>query len=552
MKPKLEAADAPPHDLAALVHRASSAAPDSTAFGTVDGQQLTYASLAALLVRTRDALNARGLGVSDRVVTVVPNGPLAAASFVALSSCVTTAPLNPGYRAEEFEFFLDDIAPRALVVPRGFDTPAQAVAAERGIPLVWLEPDESAPGAARSGNESALSFALCFDDAADALPAPASHTDQAGVDARSPRRKGFAGEADVALLLHTSGTTSRPKLVPLSHRNLTTSAANIARTLALGPTDVCMNIMPLFHIHGLVGAVLASLAGGAGVVCTPGFDAFRFLAWLDACRPTWYTAVPTMHHAIAARASRSGARNDEVLARHRLRFIRSSSASLPRTVLESLETTFGCPVVESYGMTEASHQMTSNPLPPAPRKVGSVGIAAGPEVAIADADGTPLPRAAVGVVGEVLVRGESITNGYLHQAEANAHAFVGGFFRTGDLGWLDEDGYLFLSGRIKELINRGGEKVSPAEVDRVLLEHPAVSQAVTFAVPHPKLGEDVAAAIVVRDGVGVSERAIKEFVSERLADFKVPRTLVFVESIPKGPTGKLQRTGLAKLLGLVT
>ena len=319
---------------------------------------------------------------------------------------------------------------------------------------------------------------------------------------------------------------------------------NIKTTLALTGEDVCLNIMPLFHIHGLIAATLASLRAGAQVSCSPGFNALKFFAWFDEVRPTWYTAVPTMHQAILARAER----NREVLGRSRLRFIRSSSASLPAPVMLELEKTFGVPVIESYGMTEAAHQMASNPLPPRPRKPGSVGIAAGPEVAILDGDGEVL---GVGEVGEVSIRGPNVTLGYEANPEANAKAFTNGWFRTGDQGLLDEDGYLRLTGRLKELINRGGEKISPLEVDEVLMVHPAVAQVVTFGIPHEKLGEEVGAAVVLREGQTATERELRDFAATRLADFKVPRKIVLLSEIPKGATGKLQRIGLASKLGLV-
>ena len=442
---------------------------------------LTYSGLRALTERTVAALNRVGAGRGDRVAIVLPNGPEMAAAFVAIASGATTAPLNPAYKDEEFEFYLSDLKAKALVALRG------------------------AEGAAA--------------------------------------RPGMAETDDVALVLHTSGTTARPKIVPLTHGNVTASARSIARTLELSPNDACLNVMPLFHIHGLIAATLASLAGGGSVVCTPGFNALRFFGWLDAERPTWYTAVPTMHQAILARAER----NREIIERVKLRFLRSSSASLPAQVMRDLEAAFGAPVIEAYGMTEASHQMASNPLPPRPRKPGIVGLAAGPEIAIMDEDGTILPQ---GAIGEVVIRGPSVTKGYEANADANAKAFTNGWFRTGDQGMLDEEGYLQLTGRLKELIKRGGEQVSPLEVDGVLSEHPAVAQALTFSIPHPMLGEDVGAAVVLREGMSCTERELRDFAAKHLADFKVPRKVVFLPEIPKGATGKLMRIGLAEKLGI--
>jgi acyl-CoA synthetase (AMP-forming)/AMP-acid ligase II len=299
--------------------------------------------------------------------------------------------------------------------------------------------------------------------------------------------------------------------------------------------------MPLFHIHGLIAATLSSLAAGASVVCTQGFNALKFFAWFDEARPSWYTAVPTMHQAIMTRADR----NADIIKRGRLRLIRSSSSSLPPQVMEALEKTFNVPVIEAYGMTEASHQMASNPLPPKSRFAGCVGIAAGPDVAIMDADGNLLPP---GGLGEVVIRGRNVTTGYEANPDANAKAFTNGWFRTGDQGVMDEQGYLRLTGRLKELINRGGEKISPLEVDTIIMDHPAVAQVVTFAVPHDKLGEDIAAAVVLREGASCDERELRNFVGSRVADFKVPRRIVFLTEIPKGATGKLQRIGLHEKL----
>jgi acyl-CoA synthetase (AMP-forming)/AMP-acid ligase II len=301
--------------------------------------------------------------------------------------------------------------------------------------------------------------------------------------------------------------------------------------------------MPMFHIHGLVGALLSSLHAGASVYCPGSFNALKFFSWLDQSQATWYSAVPTMHQTILARADR----NKDIVARQKLRLVRSSSASLPPTVMREIEALFHCPVIEAYGMTEAAHQMASNPLPPAERKPGTVGIAAGPEVAIMDDTGALLPN---GRKGEIVIRGTNVTQGYARNPDANATAFTHGWFRTGDLGTLDAGGYLTINGRLKEIINRGGEKIAPREVDDILLEHPAVAQAVTFAVPHGKLGETVGVAIVLREAMELSENDLRAFVSGRLAAFKVPERIVFLPEIPKGPTGKVQRVGLAQRLGL--
>ena len=437
-----------------------------------------------------------------------------AVSFAAVAACATCAPLNPSYKAEEFDFYLSDLDAKALIVSSGDPSPAREVAGARNIPVIELT---------EAGEQDAGVLRLSGPDIAS------------GVDG------GFAEPDDIALVLHTSGTTSRPKIVPLTHVNVCTSGHNVASTLQLTANDRCLNVMPLFHIHGLIGAVMSSLTAGASIVCTPGFDPGRFFEWIDVFEPTWYTAVPTIHQAVLGRAQE----NTGIIARRPLRLIRSSSASLPTPVMEALESVFGTQVIESYGMTEAAHQMTSNPLAPRPRKPGSVGVAAGPDVAIMNEAGDLLP---IGEVGEVVISGANVTPGYQRNPEANQKAFTEGWFRTGDLGRFDEERYLFLTGRLKEMINRGGENIAPREIDDVLAEHPAVAQAVTFAVPHPSLGEDVAAAIVLKEGVGATPSDIRGFAAEKLAEFKVPRQIIFLDEIPKGPTGKLQRIGLADKL----
>jgi acyl-CoA synthetase (AMP-forming)/AMP-acid ligase II len=502
-----------------LMELLATGADDAPALAAPGRPALTHAALRALAHRTVASLNALGAGRNDRVAIVLANGPEMAACFLGAACGVTTAPLNPAYRADEFEFYLSDLKARLLVVEHDSTSAAIEVAQRLGVRIVDLHPGEAAGD---------FTLRARGDEAA----APPAHPGPAEPD-------------DIAMVLHTSGTTSRPKIVPLAQRNLCASAGNIARTLGFTPADRGLNVMPLFHIHGLIAGVLSPVSAGSAVFCTPGFNALRFYAWMDEAAPTWYTAVPTMHQAIVSRASK----NLEVIRRHPLRFIRSSSSSIPPQVIRELEEVFGAPLIESYGMTEATHQMASNPLPPAVRKPGSVGLPAGPQVAIMGEDGTLLPA---GEVGEIVIRGANVTAGYENNPKANAEAFVDGWFRTGDQGMKDAEGYLSLTGRLKEIINRGGEKISPREVDEVLMDHPAVAQVVCFAIPHAKLGEEVGAVVVLREGAQVTERELQAFVAQRLADFKVPAKLLFMDEIPKGATGKLQRIGLAARLGLGT
>jgi len=492
--------------------------PSRVALESVDRAPLAYGAWARQVRGAAGLLRDSGVGPTDAAAVVLPNGPVTASVFLSTAVAGISAPLNPAYRREEFGFYLDDLQARVLLIADGLDSPAREAARERGIRIVEVG---LPPGAA------AGVFSLD-----GVVPVGSGTTVSPSPDA-------------TALVLHTSGTTSRPKMVPLSHRNLVASAIAVAAALELEPADRCLNVMPLFHIHGLVAAVLGSLAGGATVICTPGFLAPRFFSWLEAHEPTWYTAVPTMHQAILSRAGDPA--NAAILRDARLRFVRSSSAALPRRVMQELEAALGVPVIEAYGMTEAAHQMASNPLPPAPRKPGSVGRAAGPEIAILDPAGGYV---APGQPGEVAIRGPGVTKGYLNNPEANDRAFVDGWLRTGDEGMVDTEGYLTLTGRLKEQINRAGEKISPLEVDQVLMDHPAVTSALSFAVPHPVLGEDIAAVVVLKPDAAPTERQLREYVAGRLAYFKVPRRILLVDAIPTGATGKLQRAGLAERLGV--
>ena len=507
-------------------------ADSATAISAPSRSGLSFGALRTLIADTLASLNSLGIGRNDRVAIVLTNGPEMATCFMACASGVASAPLNPAYRADEFEFYLADLNAKALIVEQGSHSPAIAVAVKLGVRLIDLVVADGAPAGL---------FTLQPRDAAGAAAAVNA------TDGKHGTAGGFAQLDDISMVLHTSGTTSRPKIVPLSQRNLAASAGNIRQTLGFSATDCGLNIMPLFHIHGLIAGVLAPLAAGSQVFCTPGFNALKFFAWMDEARPTWYTAVPTMHQAIVSRA----AKNADVIARHPLRFLRSSSSSMPPQVIKELEAHFHAPLIEAYGMTEASHQMCCNPLPPALRKPGTVGLAAGPEVAIMGADGSLLPRGtALEHTGEIVIRGANVTAGYENNPGANADGFKHGWFRTGDQGVMDEDGYISITGRLKEIINRGGEKVSPREVDEILMDHAAVAQVVCFGMPHPKLGEEVAACVVLREGQSVTERELQAFVARRAADYKVPKKILFMAEIPKGATGKLQRIGLAAKLGL--
>ncbi len=492
-------------------------AEDTPAIGASEKSWLTYGALRSLSQEVRTSLRANGIGAKDRVAIVLPNGAAMASAFITIAQAATTAPLNPNYREDEFAFYLEDLTAKAIVLEAGYSGAAEAAARRQGLAILRLQQDSTVAGKFSLTGEGA------GDEGDDNVP----------------------DQDDIALILHTSGTTSRPKIVPLLQSNVTASARNIAVSLNLTSSDRCLNVMPLFHIHGLIAAVASSLSVGASICCTSGFNAMTFFASMAEAKPTWYTAVPTMHQAILSRAGR----NEDTIKANPLRFLRSSSASLPAQVMEALRETFNAPVVEAYGMTEATHQMCCNPLER--QKPGSVGVAAGPEVRIAHETENHLIEG----IGEVVISGPNVTPGYESNPDANAKNFFEAngkrWFRTGDQGSFDKDGFLELTGRLKEIINRGGEKISPLEVDGVLMDFPAIAQVVTFALPHPKLGEEVAAAVVLREGQTATERDIRDFAATRMADFKVPRKVVILDEIPKGATGKMQRIGMAEKLGLV-
>jgi len=470
------------------------------------GIHVTHRQLLDQVMTMADALAAAGIKPGDRVATVLPNGLPAIVSFLAASIAGTAAPLNPGYRQEEFSFYLDDTSARILLVPPD-GAPDARKAAEGKVPVYSLEMDDTGfvriAGLPKNGKSAAA-------------PAP----------------------SDLALVLHTSGSTGRPKRVPILHSNIAASAKNIVATYDLSPADVALCQMPLFHVHGLVASTLSTLLSGGTIVVPSKFNPLSFWRTVRDHRVTWYSAVPTIHHLLLSRAG-----NERPAGAEGLRFIRSCSAALPPEMMHKMEQVFGAPVLEAYGMTEASHQMCSNPLPPSPRKAGSVGPGTGVKVSILDAEGNHL---ATGQRGEVAIQGPNVVSGYENNPEANAQSFTHGWFRTGDQGFLDEGGYLTLTGRIKELINRGGEKIAPREIDEVLLGHPAVVEAVAFGFPHKSWGEEVAAAVVLREPQ--SESAILAYCRERLADFKCPKKLYIVETIPRTATGKIQRGAVAQAL----
>ena len=479
------------------------------------GPNIKYQDLRNEIEKIAGLIAGYGVNKGSAVSIVLENTLDFMVDFLAVTRAgAIAAPLNPAYTVDEFKFFMEDADAKLVIVSDGATA---AIEAANSLSIPFLISSVNSDGkVVLSHEDNDLSKSI---------------------DPENP------SPDDIALFLHTSGTTSKPKMVPLTHLNLSTSAKNIVQTLNLDRSDKCINIMPLFHIHGIVGLLLSSLCSGGSIFTSTGFNALKFFSWLKVFSPTWYSAVPTMHQVILSRADR----NSEIIAMIKLRFIRASSAPLPSATMKEIEKTFNCPVIESYGMTEASHQMTSNHLPPGNRKAMKVGFAAGPEVSVMDGAHNILEKEKI---GEIVIKGNNVTKGYLNNFQANKDSFVDGWFRTGDQGFYDEEGFLQITGRIKEIINKGGEKISPLEIDDAIMKHESVFQGITFPIVHNKLGEEVAAAVVLKDDHQLTEQALKEFLSKILASYKIPQTIVFLEEIPKGKTGKLQRIGLAKKLGL--
>ena len=493
-----------------LIDLLETGSPSHPAIQVPEGPTITYDSLRFQVSSLSKQLRSLGIQRTDRVASVLPNSPENIVSFLAVTATATAAPLNPAYKTDEFNFYLKDTQAKALITP--------------------LEGGEIAQQAAPEGT---LQICSSLRDSKVIFETFNKNNPSSG---ESP------GPKDVALVLHTSGTTSRPKRVPLTHQNLVASAGNIVNTYQLTPEDASLCVMPLFHVHGLMASVLATFASGGTVVVPPRFNALTFWNAVQNCDVTWFTAVPTMHQTLLARARRKDGKSRNPDLYKNLRFIRSCSASLPATAMIEMEKIFGVPVLEAYGMTEASHQMSSNPLPPNKRLPGTVGCGTGVAIAIADEEGDLQPP---GTRGEVVIQGPNVISGYEDNPEANESSFTNSWFRTGDEGVLDSEGYLSLMGRLKELINRSGEKISPLEIDEVLLSHPAIAEAVAFGTPHSTHGEEPIAAVVAKNSV--TESDLISYCKEHLADFKCPRTIHIVDQIPRTATGKIQRRKVAEI-----
>ncbi|KAF2210081.1 hypothetical protein CERZMDRAFT_45935 [Cercospora zeae-maydis SCOH1-5] len=479
-------------------------------------QEISYQRLYADVLSFQHKLAKLGITPGAAVSIAIPNNYAFVVSFLASAwQRGIAAPLNPAYKQSEFEFYIDDLSSALVLVPQG-------------------QADGPAVKAAKRYNAA---VAECYQDAKTGeIVLDVKDNGKLAGKGNVPVQK--AQPEDTALVLHTSGTTGRPKAVPLSHRNLTRTMLNIKNTYDLSPADRTMLVMPLFHVHGLLAGFLAPLASGGSVIVPGAFSASTFWNHFVTHKANWYTAVPTIHQILLKTPSAWPNPMPNI------RFIRSCSSPLSPKIFHDLEAAFKAPVLEAYAMTEASHQMTSNPLPSkGKRKPGSVGVGQGVEIVILDSEGKQLSR---GQQGEISIKGTNVTKGYINNEKANREAFTPeGYFRTGDQGYLDEDGYVIITGRIKELINKGGEKISPIELDNTLAQHPKVAEAVSFAIPDDLYGQDVGVAVVVKEGQNLSEQELIQYMKEKVAKFKVPKKVFFVKVMPKTATGKIQRRNIA-------
>ncbi len=474
---------------------------------------LSYRDLQAQVNQIATKLRAMGIGPQDLVAITLPNGPEMAVVCLGVMSTAIAVPANPDYREVEYAEMFSRLKPCLLITLAGIDHPSKSAARASGLQLCELEVVAGAP----AGSCILKGMPTTAMHLQAALPSPAV--------------------SDVALILQTSGTTSLPKIVPLTHGNLIASATNLQQSLQLDSSDCVLHFLPMFHIGGIVDVLLAPLLAGGSVVCCKSFATPDFFRDLLQFKPTWVQAVPIMIQEILS------VKDDYsvALSTHTLKFLRSVSAPLSVSLMQTFEEKFRIPVIEIFGMTETAGVITSNPLPPLVRKPGSVGIPFGCEVNILDDAGAVLPFTKL---GQVSVRGDNVMSGYQNDAEANAQTRIGDALYTGDIGYFDAEGYLYLAGRIKDIINRGGEKLSPLEVDRVLMSHPSLADAACYPVPHQSLGEEVAAIVVMKNDLPFDREALMAFLRERLAYFKIPRSLQAVNVIPRN-NGKLQRAKLA-------
>jgi len=458
------------------------------------GNTLTYAQFAQEVRRFAGILQHNGFQAGDKSLLVLRNGVRFAVAFFAVVMLDGVAvPVNPALKRQELAYLLEDSESAFILTSEEFANVAEEFA---------HNPVQTAAGIRMYRLE------------------------------RQPENEN--SEPPFALLLYTSGTTGKPKGVMLTQENLIATASYIHEAHELTGDDTVLCVLPYFHINGLVVTLITPVYAGLTIILPEKFSASAFWGWIDRYQAAWFSAVPTIYSFIL----------DKPIDEYNLsslQFARSASSPLPVAVLQEFERKTGVPIIESFGISEGGSQITTNPRPPKTRKAGSVGLPFGNEMRVIDEHGGIAPALQT---GEVVVRGANIARGYYRKPEETKRSFVDGWFHTGDLGHFDEDGYLYLEGRIKELINRAGEKFSPQEIDEALYKLPQVELAAAVGVPHRLYGEEVAAYVKLRDGQSITAEQIRFHCHNELADYKVPKEIFFVEDLPRGPSGKIQRLKL--------
>ena len=498
-----------PAPIGPAILRHAESRPDSTAVVATGFAPLSYRGLRDYLARCAMRLREFGLDRDARVAVALPSGADGALAIVATACAAVAVPIDTQLTAPEIDGRLESLRPLAVIVPANGPSPAREVAMGRGVAVIEAVREDRG---------------------------------KLGLDLSAPKIGAAAAEepnnAATAFILQTSGTTAGPKLIPFSHRNMLAAAARVQSWFGLTPSDRCLSVSPICYSHGLKVTVFTPLITGGSAAFPLSPSSLDVDEWLGVLKPTWYSAGPTLHRFMFDKTKAL----PNVRSIHNLRFVVSGGAPLTREVRDGLSAALGVPVLEHYGSSEAA-QISANLPPPGPFKPGTCGIPPTDTVKIVAESGREV---SAGEHGEILLGGPTVTSGYLEAPDLNRDSFVDGWFRTGDIGSLDAEGFLTIHGRKTEMINRGGEKISPAEIDDGLQRHPAVAEAAAFAVPHPRLGEDVAAAVVLKEGATVTPLELREFLLPTLAQFKIPRRIVFVDRLPKGATGKVQRQRLVE------
>ncbi len=505
-----------------LIDRAAERWPERVyALSTERGEPLTFAALRGACDDVRTLLAAHGAGPGDTVSLVMPNGLQTVRLLLgAMAAGLTVNPVNLLSQPTQMQYVLGHSDCRVVCVSPEWEEPVRRILPSLGRPvsLIVVDPDGTLPAVPGPATDD---VPIVGSAASDAPPSP-DH---------------------VALLMYTSGTTGVPKGVMLTQSNLAANAAAVAAEHALTPDDRVLGVLPLYHINAFSVTMLAPLASGGGVAVAPKFSAARFWQQVAANGCTWINVVPT----IISYLIEGPVPPPEATAR--VRFCRSASAALAPEHHRAFEQKFGIGIVETMGLTETAAPAFSNPLDATRRRIGSVGRASGCEARVVDAALREVPD---GVTGELVIRGPNVMRGYYKNDDATRASFTGdGWLRTGDLGHRDPDGFFFVTGRIKELIIKGGENIAPREIDEVLLLHPAVLEAAAVGLPDRHYGQEVIACIVRRDGVPCSEDELREFCRARLGPYKTPKAIHFVTEMPRGPSGKVQRLKLLDLLPAV-